>query len=182
MTKSKFIISALVLLGLTVSAFGGAHKASEKLSPFHKSFLQQYEGETGKLVDLAKAFSEDGYAWRPAEGIRSVRESILHVAGANYFIGSKLGKAMPEGINPREFDKTITTKAGTIKVLEDSIAFAKSAVKGVSEEALNEELKMFGQDYTKMGVVLLVGGHAYEHLGQLIAYARSSDVVPPWSN
>ncbi len=182
MIKSKLLTSVLVLLGLTVSVFGGGHKASEQLSTFHKSFLQQYNAETGKLVDLANAFSDEGFEWRPAEGIRSVRESILHVAGANYFIGSKLGKAMPEGINPRAFDKTVTSKAETIKVLEESLAFAKAAVKGVSEEDLSEELSMFGQDFTKMGVVLLIGGHAYEHLGQLIAYARSSDVVPPWSN
>lgn len=182
MIKSKLFATALILLGLSVSAFGAHHKSGEKLSMFHKSFLQQYNAETGKLVDLANAFSEAGFDWRPAEGIRSVRESILHVASANYFIGSKLGKAMPEGLNPRAFDKTITSKADTIKVLEESIAFAKAAVKGVSEESLSDELSMFGQDFTKMGVVLLVGGHAYEHLGQLIAYARSSDVVPPWSN
>ena len=30
-----------------------------------------------------------------------------------------------------------------------------------------------------MGAAMAVGGHAYEHLGQLIAYARSSGVVPP---
>jgi hypothetical protein len=28
---------------------------------------------------------------------------------------------------------------------------------------------------------LLTTTHIHEHLGQLIAYARSNDVVPPWS-
>lgn len=182
MIKSKLLASAIVLLGFSVSAFGGAHKSSENLTAFQQTFLKQYEGETGKLVDLATAFSEEGYAWRPAEGIRSVRESILHVAGANYFIAGMLGKKTPAGINPREFDKTVTTKADAIKVLEESIAFAKAAVKSLDEDGLNEEMKLFGQDSTKMGAVMLLGGHAYEHLGQLIAYARSYGVVPPWSN
>jgi hypothetical protein len=29
--------------------------------------------------------------------------------------------------------------------------------------------------------VLLIGGDMHEHLGQLIAYARIDNVVPPWS-
>ncbi len=28
---------------------------------------------------------------------------------------------------------------------------------------------------------MIVSGHAHEHLGQAIAYARSNGVVPPWS-
>jgi hypothetical protein len=28
---------------------------------------------------------------------------------------------------------------------------------------------------------ILTVGHLHEHLGQLIAYARSNNVVPPWS-
>lgn len=28
---------------------------------------------------------------------------------------------------------------------------------------------------------MLVGGDMHEHLGQLIAYARTNRIVPPWS-
>jgi hypothetical protein len=30
-------------------------------------------------------------------------------------------------------------------------------------------------------MVLLVAGDMHEHLGQLIAYARMNQIVPPWS-
>ena len=88
---------------------------------------------------------------------------------------------MPEGINPRQFNKTIKSKEDTIKVLKDSIQFVKEAVGGLDEAGLAESIKLFGNDSSKMGAVLVLGGHAYEHLGQLIAYARSSGVAPPWS-
>lgn len=181
MIKSKLLVAALLLVGLTASAFGAHHKSGE-MTTFQKSFLAYYTSETDKLVDLAEAFPEDGMEWRPAEGIRSVREAILHIAGGNYFIGGRIGAEVPEGLNPRQFDKTITTKADTIKTLKDSIAFVKKAVKGLNEESLKEEIPLFGgNEVPRMQAVLVMGGHNFEHLGQLIAYARSSGVVPPWS-
>ncbi|MDA0349118.1 MAG: DinB family protein [Verrucomicrobia bacterium] len=181
MIKSKFLISTLLLIGLTASVFGAAHKSGENLTTFQKSFLAHYSSETDKLVQLAEAFSEDGMEWRPAEGVRSVREAILHAASANYFFAGMFGAETPEGVNPRQFEKTITTKAETVKVLKASIAHAKKAVRALDEASLNENIKLFGQEAPRMQAVMLAGGHCYEHLGQLIGYARSSGVVPPWS-
>ena len=181
MKISKVLIAALVAWGLIGSAIADHHKKGE-MSVFQKTFLGAYSGETDKLVSLAEEFSEKGFEWRPAEGIRSVHEAVLHVATANYGIGSRfLGKSLPDGLNPRELGKTVKTKAEAVKVLKESIQFVKDAVAGMDEASLAEPIKMFGNDTTRMGAVLIVGGHAYEHLGQLIAYARSSGVVPPWS-
>ena len=181
MIKSKLLVSALLIFGLAASAFAGGHKPSENMTTFQKTFLAHFEAETNKLVDLAEAFPEDGMSWRPAEGIRSVREAILHVAGGNYFLGGMLGAERPEGINPRQFEKTITTKAEAVKTLKESIAFAKKAVSQLNEDSLNEKIKMFGNEAPRMQAVMTMGGHNYEHLGQLIGYARSTGVVPPWS-
>lgn len=181
MKTSKLLIAALLAGGLLGSAMADHHKKGGQ-TLFQQTFLGSYSHETDKLVSLAEAFTEKGMEWRPAEGIRSVREAVLHVAGANYSIGSRfLGMEMPAGVNPRQFDKTIKSKAEAIAVLKDSIQFVKDAVGSLDEASLGESIKMFGQDSNKMGAVLVLGGHAYEHLGQLIAYARSSGVVPPWS-
>jgi uncharacterized damage-inducible protein DinB len=181
MIKSKLLVSALLLVGLTVSSFGAAHKSGENLSTFQKSWLGNFDRETGKFVDLAEAFSEDGFKWRPAEGIRSVRETILHAASANYGISAMLGKELPEGLNPRGFEKSITNREEALKVLKESIAFAKATVKSIDDESMSEQIKYFGMETPRMGAVMLMSGHNYEHLGQLIAYARSFGVVPPWS-
>lgn len=181
MKTSKILLAALLIGGLFGSAFADHHKKGGQ-SLFQQTFLATYAGETDKMVSLAEAFTAEGMEWRPAEGVRSVREAILHVAGANYGLGARfLGKEMPEGINPRQFNKTIKSKEDTIKVLKDSIQFVKEAVGSLDEASLAESIKLFGNDSSKMGAVLVLGGHAYEHLGQLIAYARSSGVVPPWS-
>ena len=38
-----------------------------------------------------------------------------------------------------------------------------------------------GQKYSKRSVMFIAMGHVSEHMGQMIAYARSNDIAPPWS-
>jgi len=40
---------------------------------------------------------------------------------------------------------------------------------------------MFGQKSTNRRLWITTTTHLHEHLGQLIAYARSNNVTPPWS-
>ncbi len=144
-------------------------------------FLNVYSYTSGKAAQLATAIPEDKFDWRPAEGVRSVKESVLHMAGANYFFGSMLGTAMPEGVDPRGFEKSGMTKDEAIATLNKSVEFAQQAVKNLSAEQANEKIDFFGNEVTRRQAMFILGDHAAEHLGQLIAYARSNDVVPPWS-
>ena len=56
---------------------------------------QVLAGNQDQVIQLAEAFSEDQYDWRPAEGVNSVREALLHVAGANYYLALKMGFPPP---------------------------------------------------------------------------------------
>ena len=162
---------------------GASLPAVAQDSNFHTSFLASYDAATGKVAQLAGAFTEDQYSWRPDEGVRSVSEALMHVAAANFFFASRLGAEMPEGINPQELEATVTTKDEAMKVLKMSVEHARKAVASTSEKELAAEVDWFdGSKVSKMQWILLIGDHANEHLGQLIAYARSMDVVPPWSS
>ncbi len=136
----------------------------------------------GQILQLAEAFSEDQYDWRPEEGVRSVGETIMHVVSANYFFGSKLTAAPPP---PEEVDiENLEAVKGKDMIIAE---FKKSAeyIKGVTDqvEASNFEDEVdFGfMKSTNLGALLLAMEHAAEHKGQLIAYARSNGVTPPWS-
>ncbi|MBA3341944.1 MAG: hypothetical protein H0T48_08910 [Gemmatimonadaceae bacterium] len=53
---------------------------------------------------------------------------------------------------------------------------------GLTTDAnLNQNIKFFGQDWSRQRAMILTVTHLHEHLGQLIAYARSNNVTPPWS-
>jgi uncharacterized damage-inducible protein DinB len=149
---------------------------------FHDAFLSSFDQANEKVVALAGAFSQDQYGWRPDEGVRSVSEALMHVAGANFFFGGMLGGEVPADYEGKNLEAEVSNKEDAIKALKASIEFARSAIAGVSTEALDEQIELFGNDAPRMSLVLLIGDHANEHLGQLIAYARSNDVTPPWSN
>lgn len=168
------------LLGLCSGAAVGADQQAEK-SVFHSAFLSSFDDASNKVVQLAETFSEEQYAWRPAEGIRSVKDAILHVTGANFGLASMLGAEVPEGINPWSIEKTVESKEETVKLLKQSIEFAREAVAAVPESSLGEQTEFFGHTGSRMRLIFVIGDHANEHLGQLIAYARSTGVTPPWS-
>lgn len=170
-----------LLLALLLSA-PSAVLAAEDAPPadFSAAFWDNYHDAADKLVQLAEAIPADKYGWRPMEGVRSVSEVLVHVAGANYFLSGALGVAPPEGLS-RDMEKTVTDKAAVIDLLKKSFEHVKQAVDGTSAAALGEQVNAFGRSFSKLQVLLIIGGHAHEHLGQSIAYARSNGVVPPWS-
>ena len=48
-------------------------------------------------------------------------------------------------------------------------------------DKLDAPMKIFGTETTARATWISTTTHLHEHLGQLIAYARSNKVVPPWS-
>src|SRR5688500_16813224 len=44
-----------------------------------------------KITDLARAIPEEKYSWRPAAGVRSIGELLMHVAADNYLIPAAIG-------------------------------------------------------------------------------------------
>ena len=61
---------------------------------------------------------EEKYAWRPAEGVRSIGEVYVHIAGANYLFSTFIGAKVPAGITPT-MEKTVTKKAEIVELLND---------------------------------------------------------------
>jgi uncharacterized damage-inducible protein DinB len=142
-----------------------------------------------KIVGLARAIPASAYDWRPGKGVRSTGEVLIHVAADNYFLPAAMGVAPPAetGINGKDyktaaaFEKKTMTRDQAIAEVEKSFAFLKKAMQGVTDDKLGAPLEVFGQKTTHRGMWISTATHLHEHLGQLIAYARSNNVTPPWS-
>ena len=76
-----------------------------------------------------------------------------------------------------DLEKT-TTKADVIAQLDKSWAHCKAQFNGIDAAKLTGKTPWGG---TLDMVALGMAGDLHEHLGQLIAYARSVGVKPPWS-
>ena len=134
----------------------------------------------GQVVSLAEAFSEDQYNWRPAEGIRSVGESILHIAFGNYYLASKMGYAPPSDVDMANLQK-IEGKDNILGALNKSNEFVLEKIMLFENDKFNEEIDFGFAKMSTLAGLLSILEHNGEHKGQLIAYARSVGVTPPWS-
>lgn len=142
-----------------------------------------------KFLDLARAIPESAYSWRPT-GARSIGEVLLHVSVDNYFLPIPMGKPAPAAANIsatdfktlQAYEKRQLTKAQIIAELEASFKHLHEGMGLTTDSNLTQTIKFFGQDVTRQRAMLGTVTHLHEHLGQLIAYARSNKVAPPWSN
>ena len=117
------------------------------------------------------------YDWKPGAGVRSVADVLNLIVMENKMLtGTLTGAAAPAGP-----PAAITDPARLQAELKTSYASLRQALAGASQADLQASVKFFGQDTTKQGAALMLIFDQHEHLGQLIAYARSNGVVPPWS-
>jgi hypothetical protein len=72
-------------------------------------------------------------------------------------------------------------RAAVLVDLQASFVWLRKAMEAQSSVDLTKELQVFGRKTTAQSTWILTVTHLHEHLGQLIAYARSNNVVPPWS-
>lgn len=147
-------------------------------------FFEGYSGEwnhvSQQLIALAEATPADKFSWRPAQGVRSTSEVYMHLVRANFLMLDALGYKTPADFKP-EMTTSVTAKADVIRWLKQSLDAVKEARTSVKPEELQKKIKIFGIDATEDGIFLRIIIHNNEHMGQLVAYARMTAVVPPWS-
>ena len=142
-----------------------------------------------KMLALARAIPADKYDWRPGTGVRSVNEVLMHVGSDNYLLPAAMGFAADPstGIKAEDYktaqsyEQRKVSRDEAIAQLERSFAHLKQSLMSTPSSRLNEKVSMFGQTFTVQQTWLMTATHLHEHLGQLIAYARSNSVTPPWS-
>ena len=144
------------------------------------------EDAAKKIIALAEAVPEDKYSWRPGEGVRSVSEVFMHIAGANYllptFIGVKAdGFEGRQGFQKMQQMEKITGKTKIVEQLKKSFDHARHAIRSTKDSELDKSVDFFGNKTTYRGLLNILASHCHEHLGQSIAYARINKIVPPWS-
>jgi uncharacterized damage-inducible protein DinB len=139
-----------------------------------------YDGEWGHVSQQLVALA-DTYSWRPAPGVRSVSEVIMHIALANYELLSFTGPKLPPDLKSNDLEKTVTKKADVIDWLKRSLAAVKTARAQLKPGDLERKVKIDGKTVPVDGMYLRIIIHDNEHMGQLVAYARMNGIVPPWS-
>ena len=129
-----------------------------------------------KFTGLAQVMAGK-YDWKPGQGVRSVGDVFNLIVRENGLLAGVLSGSPATAVKPA----SITDPEKMQEALKTSYANLEKAIAGLSDSDLQTPVKIFGEDTTKQGALLLVLEDQHEHLGQSIAYARTNGVVPPWS-
>src|SRR5664280_1774916 len=117
----------------------GAQTLPAQVDPL-EGLWQGYDGEWGhvsrQLVALADAIPAEKFAWRPAPGVRSTSEVLMHIALANFHLLSITGPKMPADLTSADMEKTVTGKAEVINWLKRSLDAVKIARAGLKSADL----------------------------------------------
>ena len=159
---------------------------TEQVQSWQEVQVGDIETMKDKWMGLAGAFDESDYDWEPMEDVRSVRQVLgLAITEANLFPsawGAAPGPGAAQGFGA-ELERTAAlSQSDMIAALETSFDYMAGVVRDMDSEARMADATYF--DGSQMEVhahIAMALADMHEHLGQLIAYARTNHVVPPWS-
>jgi uncharacterized damage-inducible protein DinB len=180
MLRTSGLVSACVLFGIWCVASAPALRAQDPLDGVWQGYDGEWRHVSAQLIALAEATPEKNFAWRPAPGVRSTSEVYMHIVDANFYLLSITGPKMPDDLK-EDAAKTVTSKAEVVRWLKRSLEAVKQAHLKETPEHLARKVRIEGRDSTEDWMYLRIIVHANEHMGQLVAYARMTGVVPPWS-
>jgi hypothetical protein len=144
------------------------------------AFIANLDVMRDKFIGLAEAFPEDKYTWRPMDGVRSVSEALMLIATEGYgYAPTALGAEAAKSSEETQELRMLTEKAQVIEHLNMGFDYAKAQLEAIDSATLTGRLGT--RERTVSEAVGAVAGDMHEHLGQLIAYARMNQIVPPWS-
>jgi uncharacterized damage-inducible protein DinB len=186
-----FLAGALVVIGSGTRAFAQTDSpmnksvpAADKTPPSYDmkpQSLLDLEDMQKKFVTLAQAIPAEKYTWRPSEGVRSISEVFLHVAGLGFQMAPVLGATREPGFKMDSFEKSTTQKTEVIAQLDRSFHYVQAAIEKMTNADFQNPEKQFGPQANAGDIVYLIVVDDHEHLGQSVAYARVNGIVPPWT-
>jgi uncharacterized damage-inducible protein DinB len=172
---------ALLLTGLWAILVAAPAAAQTSPADYRDEFLRQFDASSRKITALAAAMPESLYAWSPSPGVMPVAQVYMHIARYNFmYPATSLSVPAPAGVDLDRLEQ-ITSKAEVTRLLDRSVEHVRAAARRMTEAQLGESTVLYGRDVAKWAVWLQLISHMNEHVGQSVAYARMTGVVPPWS-
>jgi uncharacterized damage-inducible protein DinB len=171
--KMKLKNSALVICLIMATQVINAQSSVADL-------IKEWERSKAYTMAYLDAMPESSYALRPTPEMRSFAEQLLHLADANYGLGSApLAAQSPYAVGELE-KSTDTSKTNVRSLVAASYDFIISNLKNMNEVQLNESIIMLGKyEMSKRTALTKVFEHQAHHRGQTTVYMRLAGITPP---
>ena len=177
-TTVVFSLSALLLAGVAADAQAPAPADAE--NPASAALRQFYNGAKRNLLRGAEKMPEENYSFKPVPEVRSFGELVAHIAEGNYLFCSSL-KGEPDPFARGELEKSKTTKADLLPVLQASFEYCDPVFAALTDGQSGDKVQFFGRERTRSVPATLAVAHGWEHYGNMVTYLRLKGIVPPSS-
>ena len=168
----NFVLAGLALL------LAAPAQAQDTDNPLTAALGRQFTGVARNVVATAEAVPEALYAYRPAEGVRSMGEMIGHIT--DYFYQTCAGAAGEEMPDARNFEQ-LATKAEHVAAITAARDYCAQVWAGATDAWLLEVTDTMMGRQPRVGLLAFNNSHTNEHYGNLVTYMRLNGIVPPSS-
>lgn len=146
---------------------------------------EDIDGLRGKFMALAKAVPAGKLAWRPMEGTKSFHDVFAHIAAEGNTETAMFGRPLPAG-SVADFDAEEArlgklSDEQVVAAMDRAMQSLSATMAGLSRAAIRTPITYYGQKTLPRVATTYTLNDLHEHLGQLVAYARMNNIVPPWS-
>jgi hypothetical protein len=163
--KSRLIFAAVA-----------AASAMYAQNPLSSEMKAQYDASKDQITKSAERMPEANYSFKPAEGnTRTFGQLIGHIADVQLALCSAAKGEQKHG----DAETSKTSKADLTAALKESFDYCDGAVNSLTDATAAQMIKMFGRDESKLGTLYFNVIHNNEMYGQIVAYYRAKNMVPP---
>jgi hypothetical protein len=99
------IVAAMVWMLAALSVQGQSIPRVDPLDGLWQGYDGEWRHVSNQLIALAEAIPADKYTWRPAPGVRSTSEVLMHIVIANFGLLSVTGPPMPAGLGSPDMER-----------------------------------------------------------------------------
>jgi uncharacterized damage-inducible protein DinB len=148
-----------------------------------QALLQELEQEAQTTRRVLERVPTDRLSWKPHDRSMSLGQLALHVATVPGFV-AEMSAQSPFQM-PRFTQPSATSASELIPALDDSVARARTVLRGMDDSALAATWRVVDGDREVMtmpvGTVLrsIMLNHWYHHRGQLAVYLRQVGAKVP---
>ena len=156
-----------------------------------KELAESFRTVRKNTIEIAKDIPEDQYGFTPAPGVRSVGETLVHIALSTSW-QSRVHRDRVDDMSKVDFQSAMATlnaemakprsKREIIALLESEGASFATFLEGLSDDFLAERVAMHpGQQpasRTRFEMLLGPKEHEMHHRGQLMLVERMLGIVP----
>lgn len=178
----KIQLPVIVLAAIAMLMFSSSIANGFPPGPRTATLIADWERAKAYTLEYLSAASEEVIAFKPTPDMRSFGQQMLHLAEANYGLGSAAsGKSSPVTFGQLEkASADYQSKEALTSAVMESYDFVISALKEFDETKMDESITVFNRfEMTREKGFIKAFEHQTHHRGQTTVYLRLKGIKPP---